>query len=404
VDKNGKLSSFLDTTIGLFLVIVIFSIPFPEHIQTIETLCFSIIIFAFIAKLILRYPLKSTRIDLPVFIFTIFVIISIFFSVDYLYSLHEFRKYWLRPILLACGIVNFAVNEKRIGYLVWAVVISSLAPIAFGITQYFTEGIQLKSMFGASTEFGQYLDYFIPFMFAMILWYKAKIPKISLGLILAGAFFCLIFTYTRASWISIFIAIIFLCFIKNRKLALIPIVLLLIFIIFSPYTIKNRITSITNGNVYLKRIYLLETTVDQIKKKPLTGYGWGYHNFHDLYPSFLSPELKTLAKENPEWLDIYHAHNYPLQIAFEIGILGSVVFLWLWVTIMILTWKSFVKLQDPFLKSITIGIFSAFIACSIHWFVEVPSSKQLIMILWTFIGISMAIFNITEEKWEKKTL
>ncbi len=148
----------------------------------------------------------------------------------------------------------------------------------------------------------------------------------------------------------------------------------------------------------------MENTIDQIKKKPFTGYGWGYKNFHNLYPSFVSPELKTLAIKDPEWLNRYHAHNYPLEIAFETGILAAVVFIWLWVTIMVLTWKSFVKLKEPFLKSIAGGIFSAFIACSIHWFVEIPDAKQLIMILWTFIGIAMAIVNITEEKWQKKIL
>ncbi len=140
--------------------------------------------------------------------------------------------------------MNFAVNKRNISYLVWAVIISSLAPIAFGIIQYFTEGIRLKSMFGAATEFGQYLDYIIPFMFAMVLWNRGKVFRILLSLILLGAFFCLAFTYSRASWVAISIAIIFLCFRKNKKLVLIPMALIFLFLIFSPHEIRDRIISI----------------------------------------------------------------------------------------------------------------------------------------------------------------
>ena len=401
MDKKERILFFLDKAIGWALVIIILTIPFPKHIQTIETLCFSVIIAAFITKLILRCSLKGMKIDLPICIFTVFIVISIFFSVDYLYSLHEFRKYWLRPVILAYGIVNFAVNEKNIGYLIWAIVISSVAPIAFGIIQYFTEGIQLKSMFGASTEFGQYLDYIIPFIFAMLLWSKEKIFRIILSLVFIGAVFCLIFTCSRASWIAVFIAILFLCFQKNKKFVLIPITLMFIFIIFSPPILKNKIISVTRSGSYSRRIHLWGNALQQVGKKPLTGHGWGYKNFHNLYPSFLSPKLKSLAVENPEWFDIYHAHNYPIEIAFETGILGMAVFLWLWVTVMVLTWKTFTRLEALFLKSIAGGLFASFIACSIHWLVEVPDSKQLIMTLWAFIGIAMAIFNLTREKWKK---
>ena len=207
MDKKEKILSLLDKVIGWALVVIILTIPFPRYIQTIETLCFTVIIASFITKLILRYPLKGIKIDLHVFIFTILIIISIFFSVDYLYSLHEFRKYWLRPVLLSYAIVNFAANEKNIGYLVCAVVISSIAPIAFGVMQYFTGTIRLKSMFGAPTEFGQYLDYIIPLMVSLILWNKEKISRVLLSIILIGAFFCLIFTYSRASWVAVFVAV-----------------------------------------------------------------------------------------------------------------------------------------------------------------------------------------------------
>lgn len=415
-EKKEKVLSILDKIIGIFLVIVIFTFPFPKYKQTIETICFFLITLAFIAKWALSKikdidehgnkiqnisssQITGTRIDLPILIFTIFIIISIFFSVDYRHSLHAFKGYWLIPILLFYIIVNFAVNKKIITYIIWAVILSSLAPIIFGLLEYFTGVIRIKSLFGAPTEFGQYLDYILPLMFAMVLWSEAKISKILLSFIFVGALSCLVFTYTRASWISILIAMFLLCFIKNKKVILIPIVLVFLLLIFSSRGVKDRVISMTDKEHYLNRTYLFGSTIEQIKKKPLTGYGWGYKNFYKLYPSFVSPELKSIG-----WTQMYHAHNYPLQIAFETGILGLMVFLWMWITTIILTWKSFIRLKEPFLKSIAIGIFAAFIACSIHWLVEIPDAKQLIMMLWTLIAVAMAIVNITEEKWEKKNL
>ncbi|MDD5454426.1 MAG: O-antigen ligase family protein [Candidatus Ratteibacteria bacterium] len=410
--KKEKTLSVLDRIIGIFLTIIIFTIPFPKHIQTTETISFVCIILAFAAKLVLSgnrtasknenelMPEKiiGTRIDLQILIFTIFVVISIFFSVNYPYSLHAFKEYWLKPLLLLYIIVNFAIDEKRISYLVWALIVISSVPVVLGIIQYFTEGIRLKSLFGAATEFGQYLDYIIPLIFAIVIWDGTKNTKISLGFILVAAFFCLIFTYTRASWISVFIAVMFLCFLKNKKLILIPIILILFFVMVSPHKIIDRIVRATDEKTYLKRVYLWESSINQIIKKPFTGYGWGYKNFYELYPSFVSPKLKNLRIND---MHRYHTHNYLLQIGFETGIMGSIVFLWLWLTIMVLTWKNFVKLKTPFLKSVMGGIFASFIACSIHWIVEVPDAKQLIMMLWTFIGIAMGIVNITEGKWQK---
>ena len=403
IERKTRVLTILDRSVEIALLIIIFTIPFPHHIQTVETLCFIVMFFCWVGKLFLDRELKGTNIDFILFLFIILIAISIFFSIDSFYSLNYFRKFWVKPLFIFYTIVNFINDKRKVYYLTGVVVLSSLGPVIAGIKEFLLNhvalSVGLQSFYTVRTIFARYLDIIIPLIIAIILWNRGKVLRFALGLILISMLFCLAFTYTRTSWVGTFIATCFLCFKKDKRLTLVPLILLGFFLIFSPPTLKKRAYSLLNVNQLFtekgidsftsERFYIWKATVNKIKERPLVGYGLGPKTFRKLYPSF------HFEGTDP---GMSHVHNYPLEIAFESGILASLIFLWLWITIMVRTWKTFIKLKEPLLKSITIGIFASLITCSIEWLMGIPHIKTVTMSLWTFIGIAMTIeANILEK-------
>ena len=390
MNKNQKIVPILSPIIEIFLIILIFTIPFPSHKQSIETICFVFIVLLFIAKLTLdreKRHIKGSSIDLPILIFTGLVILSIFFSINPSYSLSVFEKYWLKPISLFYIIVNFADKQKKFRNLTWTIFLSLLILMIIGIlkfpfSEYLLGNKRLDSLITGSSEFAEYLEMFVPVLLAFMLWSRKNYLKIGAGVFLLINLFCLIFTYSRGSWIAIFPVSSFLFFRKDKRLLLLPVLLVIILFVVSPPALKQRIFSVVNIEKIPStdnRIQIWGETIGEMKKKPLTGFGWGWKNYRQLSPQFRSTKMG------------WHAHNYFLEIAFESGIPASCVFLWLWITIMIKSWKIYIKVGDYFLKTLTIGIWGAFLVKFIHWFVDVPISIEIILTMWVLVGVVMAI-------------
>ncbi len=390
MNKSQKIVPILSQIIEILLIILIFTIPFPSHRQGIETICFVFIVLLFIAKLTLdrrkRY-IKKSSIDLPILIFTGLVILSIFFSINLLHSLSAFKEYWLKPIFLFYIMVNFADKQKKFRNLTLAIFISLLISMIIGIlkfpfSEYLLGNKRLDSLITGPNEFAEYLEMFVPILLAFMLWSRKNYLKIGAGVFLLINIFCLLFTYSRGSWIAIFPVSSFLFFKKDKRLILLPILLVIIFFVVSTPALKQRIFSAINIEKIPStdnRIRIWRETIGEIKKRPLTGFGWGWKNYRQLAPQFRSEKMG------------WHAHNYFLEIAFESGIPASCVFLWLWITIMIKSWRIYAKVKDDFLKTLTIGIWGAFLVKFIHWFVDVPISIEIILTMWALVGIVMAI-------------
>lgn len=409
--NRDKSLIILDRFIEIFLLILIFTIPFPRHKQTIETACFFFIILLWIIKSFLQpeaMRMKRSSIDLPILVFTFFIVLSIFFAYNPTYSLEAFRKFWIKPLLLFYIIVNFVDNGEKLRHLIFVLILSFLAPLIMGMIEFsmHSPSSRIVSFFPSPNQYGEYLVNIILLLLGIILWDEKKILRIILSLVIGISLFCLVFTYSRANWICIFVAIVFLCFLKNKKTGLLSIGIMILFLIFSPAPVKEKARSIFNMEnlsadsvvVIAKRPHIWKATLTQIKKSPFIGLGFGHKNFKAFYPK--------LEKENVIQKDYIHvhAHNYYLEIAIELGIIALLVFLWLWIIIIMRSWKNFIFSENPFVKGVSAGILACFISKSIYWLAEVPHDGQIILTLWAFIGITMAIFNITEEKWKRKTL
>ena len=145
--------------------------------------------------------------------------------------------------------------------------------------------------------------------------------KILIGalVILGGA---MMLTLIRQAWLGLFVAAIFLLFIRKRVLVLIPVFAVGLIVLLGPPALTERIKSITDlqQNSNSERILLLKAGWDVFKDYPLTGCGFKcLFVVADQYP------------EHPILQSFKHLHNNIEQIAVDTGAIGLCAWLSIWV-------------------------------------------------------------------------
>ena len=219
------------------------------------------------------------------------------------------------PVLISCALQAwfkiYGPFEFFGGLLVW-----------FNKPPIWGEGI--SGLFSNQNYTGIWLSSTLPFLILLISNYKTlHIKKIFLGLLLIFTVYFLVLTTSRNAIASLFLSAILVLGLK--KLIIITLFLfLLIFLlgmvqIFFPFsalldnlTNGSLIEAINNSNLQNKiinnsRIDIWIASIKLIFQKPIFGYGAA------TYPFFIF------------FQDIQHAHNLPMQIAYDYGLPSSIL-------------------------------------------------------------------------------
>jgi O-antigen ligase len=184
-------------------------------------------------------------------------------------------------------------------------------------------GIRIYSVFGNPNVFGEFLVLLLPIVFAGFNTYKNKWVKLIYAGIFAIGGLNVLLTLSRGSMLSLGIAIVLIIIFKDRKYM--PLLVLGAFM--SPYivpeSIINRIMTVFRGGdtstSYRMSIYT--ASVDMLKDGFVEGVGLG--NFKVLYKAYAYSAAKS-----------FHAHNTPLMLFIEMGIMGIIAwgyytFIWM---------------------------------------------------------------------------
>jgi hypothetical protein len=188
------------------------------------------------------------------------------------------------------------------------------------------EGGRVFATFLLPSHFAAFLGMSIPLSVGFIL-VREDWVKYLFWLALGLQIFVLYLTKSFSGWLSLILAcgvftFLHLGYMKRVKMryliasfGCLVLILALIFAGLSLTRPDNPFTSISNNPVVL-RVLNWGSTIDMIKDNPLVGKG--LHTFGFVYPSYQK------IGENV----IHHSHNTYLQLGVEMGILGTIVFLW----------------------------------------------------------------------------
>jgi O-antigen ligase len=257
------------------------------------------------------------------------------------------------------------------------------------------------------------IAFFIPLLLTFILFgYKLKFNFLtvltSVGLLLIFTV-GLIFSYTRAGWISLvaaaFLGIAFILRLRLwHMLVILSAVALFAFVNFDEIFFKlyqnkqnsaegfekhlESVSNVRNDVSNLERVNRWMAAVNMVKERPLLGFGPGAYSF--TYAPYQDPEFITPI--TTAFGDQGHAHSEYLNPLSESGWVGLITFL----AVIFTTFKTGVKLfykgRTAMIRIFSAGLLLGLITYLAHGLLNAYSEQDKIAVLfWGFIAMIAAL-------------
>ncbi|GLI54208.1 O-antigen ligase family protein [Thermodesulfovibrio yellowstonii] len=410
-----KISIKSDIIVLGCLTVLVFILPIA-HTTTIR----SIALYTPLILLILRFYFEKnfkfikTSFEIPFIAFFIVAVISILTSVDQKETIKEIKSELIVPILLFY-LVYFAIrrNENALT-LIKVLFFGSILFSLYSFYDFYRHDgtwFSVKYKAGGLRDPGGgevaalYYTMVIPFIFWGLIYFKNKREKIFLVLALIVNLLAFHITFVRAGMIALGLQIIFVSLFLIREKKLLISILLLIFLstVSFIYLEKKmfremhteKIPSISeylrmspeeiagqNPSSMRQRLAMWKTAIDKISENPFYPHGYGRFLFG-----------KTVRNENNKHFIYPQTHNTFIGIAFELGIQGLIVFLWMITAFFIVCLKYWLKSQDTLIKYFSASLMTMMVGYWVNNFFgsfDGDDSKLLFMML---LGIGMAVMH-----------
>jgi len=361
-----------------------------------EPLLFGLMIFFLFLQI--RIPFLDKRIWknpilICVLVYLFWLIITSITSTDPIVSFKSIlARLWFIIPLLVFGTHFFKKHENRVVFL-WLFIVSCSLVVCFTLIHHSIYGFGEEEghwvmwpFFKDHTIYGATVALCLPISLALLN-QKGSPPLSKAVLILLNSILItgLIFSYTRAAWLSVFCAGIIgllVYFRVNFKL-LLGLGLALGFIIYAQWDniqlvlAKNKhehtteafeekiqsAANVTTDASNLERINRWDCAYQMFKQRPVLGFGPGTYAFE--YAPFQDPENLTIISTN--FGDMGNAHSEYLSALSESGFIGLLLFI-----------------------SIVASIFT----CAIKLYYKTPSHENDIKLLIMGIIISLSTYFI----------
>lgn len=207
---------------------------------------------------------------------------------------------------------------------------------------------------------------------------------VSLGFILCVMAANLALTLTRAAWVAVFFAAVYLAICFKRRLLWGLLILAVLSPFFMPQDVKDRFKTVWQrpSGFMSERPQWWETSTQLIAKYPITGIGIG--RFRHEYKLHGPPDM---------YHEPYHAHNIYLHIAVEQGISSLLIFFWM--LFLIFRQLSALRKNDGFWRSgLYIGGSGFLISALIYGLADHILHQRPLLMFWFIIGI---VFYVTSQ-------
>ena len=343
------------------------------------------------------------KITLLFLFFLIALFVSAIFSKVPEESFQSLIFYSSTFFLFLIGFNLTSSDKKFVNLWQYSLFIFGAATVLYSFISEFPQissGRQLVGPFFWYNQMAGFLMYLIPLPLTLFLVSKKKILWGLVSLFLLGGF---VLTYSRASWISLILALtplIFLAkdtFAKNKKVLIIFVIsfAILIPIILSFGFLGSRVKSIVSelggetrtpsGNL---RVASFNSAIEIFKDNPVLGVGPGVFG-----------EAARAYQKTP-WLYAKYTHNHFLQILSEVGFVGLFLLLLLFVSLAHVIFKKRKLLfKNKFICAIGISLLASFI----HNLFDVDWNwPSLALMFWFSLGLILGNIFEKDESWAPK--
>jgi len=382
---------------------------------------FVAILLIFVLKLLLEHKYDKRILKHPlsimIFIYLIWHLITVCTSTMPLVSLKSLvASLWFIGPFFFLGIILFKdpKNIYKFMYLYMIpfaglIIYTLIRHSAYNFDQHIANGI-MNPFFNDHTSYGAAIALFLPFLIGSILSKEtSRKMKISSLVLLVIFVVGLIFSYTRAAWISLIGALamyLILRFKISNKLVLAVAILgiggIILFqnqIFFKMESNKvesstdfskhiKSISNITSDASNLERINRWNCAIRMFKEKPVFGWGPGTYQFK--YAPFQHSDEKTIISTNAG--DGGNAHSEYLGSLAESGLLGMINYIMICIIIYLTGTRTYHKLEDKKLKMIVAttlcGLVTYFAHGALNNFLDID---KIAVPFWGFAAMIVAI-------------
>ena len=315
------------------------------------------LIWIFITSVTSTLPVVS----LKFFIARLWFVTGYFFLAAYCLKKPENIKWFFKAYLagLSLVIIYTLINHSRVGLINQEAAHSAVHPF-----------------YNDHTAYGAAIAMYIPVIIAFLSSFsrKGSTNKFQWFLLLLFLSFAMVFSYTRAGWISLTGAFVVYLLIKLevRFYLLVVVIGMLIAVgyMFRSNILmeleENRqdssanlaehvqsISNITSDASNLERINRWESALRMFNEKPVLGWGPGTYMF--LYAPFQRSTEKTIISTN--FGDLGNAHSEYIGPLAESGVLGTISFLLIVITTIFTGVRVWHKLKGTWKGSLALGTF-----------------------------------------------
>lgn len=291
---------------------------------------------------------------------------------------------------------NTLDNESKIKRVLIVIIITGFLLSLYGIffkLATIASGSNSFSTFVNRNHFAAYLEMIIPLAISLIFIIKRRPIRFILSFGVLAMFFALFLTSSRAGILSLFIAFVALFLLLRRKVN--PTKLVVVFCSLLMLSLGILLWSDNNPAVnytinkfkilnepvkaYSGRLVFIKDSLVIIKDFPFLGTGLG--TFGDIYQKY-----STINEKSSSYLvRSDFAHNEPVQLLVETGLLGFVllsVFLFTIFKSTVVLWRTRRNTFSVFLGAgCCVSLLAAFLHSLLDFTMHVPANALLFLII-----------------------
>jgi O-antigen ligase len=405
VSRREKVLSSIDRLIEGGILLFIFLFPVKEFIVSqdviavIKWMALYIPLGLWILKMFIRreFSLVRTPIDRPILLYTVVVIASVLYSIDRIETVAGIRGSYIKAIVLYLVILNNFQTLQKVKRLAITFAISFVLTIGIGFFNYqFGE----YNIIGGITAFenkhhnimGKILGGAFPFLLLTFSISKRPIWKGAAILLILIGLFGIFMTLSRATWAGAVLAFLIWGMHRNWKVMTTALVLFLLTLFsFGPESVAERLALLdAQKSTMSGRTPIWRVAIEQVKERPLLGYGYGLNIFEKVYE-------EGRANRPGEEESVPHEHNLFLSLLIQTGIIGMSLYFWIFVGTLILIYKMTQSMPEGWDRDILIVIFSGMIGeYFIHALLDRNNVGNWALPFWVMLALAMAIWNRVE--------
>lgn len=413
--------------------IIVFTTPLSIWIENHNfgvafTLPTEPLLFGMMVVVILKLLIEG-KIDTQISRNPIFIILVSYFAWMFITSVNSTMpvvsfKYYLSQVWFALTMFFVGINvfktPNKIALFFWVYIIPLSYVIIHTLIRHYQNGFTHESAFWVMEPYilnhgiyGAIVAFFIPALVIGFLkpttFSNRSFIAIFFAILLVLFAVGLVFSYTRAAWISVFAAFAFyiLLLLRIRFQTLLIIFFVAVFGFFTFQTeivmklYRNKTDSTADFAEHVKSMSNIRTDASNLerlnrwssgfrmfKDKPLLGWGPGTYVFQ--YAPYQSPYEKTIISTNAH--DVGGIHSEYFGVLVESGLIGFIIFLSLVITIIYRGMTIFYESKNDRTKYLTLSVLLGLITYLSHGalnnYLDIDTTA---VVFWAFLGMMVAL-------------